>query len=282
MRKLSVGLMVTLLVAAAGVLVVPHVGRGASGDVNIRTFPLQQLLRVDSDNTIGYEQIPEGVPGWYDWYDHAVTKDANNKTGKAYVAPWGYVYNVRTTNPLPKDRVELRDFQGWILSKSTDQWTPIWTTPEPIGGGLWPEDFVHGPILCAGLDTKTDPGSTISTPNVDCHGNAVTGHLWHFFGANANARMRLITPSDVAAVAVRVRARLATTNPRSSLYPGYIVCMGDDWWSAPAGGSASGAGSGRCVTVKSEWRTVVYTTETTAQIAANPLPPINDNLAELF
>lgn len=267
------------IVAALAITIV--LATAASADINTQTSPLTTLLRVDSDPSIGYEQIPEGVPGWYDWYSHAVIKDPADKGALAYAAPWGYIYNVRTGNPLPKDRVEVRDLQEWVLSKSTQAWTALYTKPEPIGGALYPDDFVTGSVVCAKLDTTTDPGSTISSPNVDCNGNPVTMHLWHLFGADANARVKLADPGDVAAITARFRVRLAETNPRSPLYPGYIACAGADWWSAPSGGTVNGAATGRCVTVKAEWRTVLVTTVPIGSILSTP-PPVADNPAELY
>lgn len=250
----------------------------ASASVDLHAWPLQTLLRVDSDPSIGYEQIPHGVPTYYSWYDHAVVTNATDANGYGYANPWGYVYNVATGNPEPTAHVQLRYLQMWTLSKSTGQWTALYASPPNIGGALYPEAFNGSPV-CAALD-YSHAGTVISNPNTDCHGNAVTGRVWHFYpGA---ARAAVVDPSDVAAIAVKVQARISPDDPAWASYPGYVVAVGADWWSAASGGSVNGAGSSRMVTVAERWRDIVWTTEPLSQLATQALPPMSCDPGECF
>jgi hypothetical protein len=249
----------------------------AKATVTLAQEPVAALLQVDS--TMPDEQIPHGVPSYFDWYSHPVVHDAADSHGYAYANPWGQVYDVATGNPLPRDRVEIRDLQMWVLSKSTGQWAALYASPPTISGALYPESY-SGSAIGASIDGTTAPGSIIASPNLRWDGSLVTGYQLHFYPQAARVA---IDPTNVVAVAVAARVRLARTNPASSQYPGLLANVGADFWACATGCSTgSGSGEGRMVTVKGDWRVITYTTETVAQIQTNPLPPIAADPAEEY
>jgi hypothetical protein len=246
----------------------------AQATVTVSEQPIVALLQVDS--TMPDEQIPHGVPSFFDWYSHPVVHDATDVHGYPYADPWGQVYDVATGNPLPRDRVEVRDLQMWVLSKSTGQWTALYSTPPAIGGGLYPETYQGSPVG-ASIDATAAPGSILVSPNIRWDGTLVAGYQFHFFPSIGRVR---IDPADVAAIVVQARVRLAQTNPVSPEYAGLVADVGADFWACPACGTGSGSGEGRMVTVKHDWRVITYTTETLAQLQTNPAPPITADPAE--
>jgi hypothetical protein len=139
-----------------------------------------------------------------------------------------------------------------------------------ISGALYPDDFAHGTTVCASLDRST-PGSVLTSPNVDCNGNPVTGHLYHLY-ANTS-RVWVPDTADVAAVASMVQVRLAPSN-QPGPDPDYVANMGADEWACASGCSTvDGMGESRMKTVTQDWNTFVFSTAdpTTA------LPPLTVN-----
>lgn len=152
------------------------------------------------------------------------------------------------------------------------------STPPPLGGALFPESF-QGASTCGGYDNTTIPGSILISPNVACGGAQVSGYLWHFYPAVARAP--IADPSDIEAIAVSARVRLAQDNPAGPP-PEYVANVGADFWQTATGSANSGSGEGRMVTVQPGWRLLTYTTETPAQIQSNPPPPITADPAEMY
>lgn len=261
----------TKLLIVVALLMLCFVG-SAQADIDIHTWPLQTLLQSDMGLD---EQIPEGVPGYYDWYSKAVVHYVSPAAGYNYLNPWGVIYNVRSGNAYPLDRVEVRDLQEWVFSKSAAQWVPLYPAPPTLGGALFPEAF-NGANIC-GRYANTGDGGILISPNIACGGVQVSGYTWHFYPSVSRAY--LSDPTDVEAVAVQARVRLATTNPASD-DPGYIASVGSDFWTSPAGSTFHGSGQSRFVTVKHDWRTVTYITVPATQLAA--LPPISVDPNELF
>lgn len=265
-----------LLLAFAAIVLtfaITAIATASTADVDIQTWPLQTLMQ----NSMGAdEQIPEGVPGGYDWYDKAVVHYVAPSTAYPYANPWGVVYNARTGNTASLDRVEVTGLQEWTLSASTDQWTALYSSPPTLGGALFPEAF-NGASIC-GRYAFDGTGGILMTPNVACGGTRVSGYTWHFYPATSRALVS--NPSDVAAVAVMARVRLDPSIPATD-DPSYVVAVGSDFWTSPTGSTFHGSGQSRMITVTRDWRTVVYTTVPAAQIAATPLPPVSVDPNEL-
>lgn len=258
--------LIVLIAVLVAVLAVP-----ASADIDIHTWPLQTLLKADMGLD---DQIPEGVPGNYDWYTKGVIHYAAPGSAYPYINPWGVIYNTRTGNTAPLDRVQVTGLQEWTLSATTEQWTPLYPSPPTLGGALFPEAF-NGANIC-GRYAFDGTGGILMSPNIACGGIQVSGYTWHFYPAVARAHPA--NPADVAAIAVTVRVRLDPNTPAGD-NPSYLAAVGSDFWTTPTGSTFHGSGQSRMVTIKRDWRTILYTT---ASPTTQPLPPISADPNELY
>jgi hypothetical protein len=185
-----------------------------------------------------------------------------------------------TTVPVPGGDVTqsvtmtVTGVSATTTSVGLSEMAPFATYSPQIGGALYPESYV-GASICASRDYSV-PGSLITTPNVDCNGNPVTGRLYHLYANTSRAYWP--DPSDVAAVASVVQMRLSPTNPAGP-YPDYIGNMGADEWACASGCSTvDGMGESRFKTITQDWNTFVFST---ADPTTQPLPPISAAASEL-
>ena len=238
--------------------------------------PLATLLQVDI--SMPHEQIPAGVPSNYSWWAVPVIQAGNNP-GSAFVNanPWGQVYESNLGNPYPGDKVEVRDLQAWVLSKATNTWSALYSTPPTIGGAEFPQNF-QGSSVGGNIDTKSDPGAIEVAPD--------PGRLFHFY---PNVARATVNPTDINGVISVARVRLADQNEKNPC-PGLIANVGFDYWAGPTSGTVAGCGQGRFKIVKRDWRVLTFTTLTLSQIqamhlgstGAPPVPPVTFDNGELY
>jgi hypothetical protein len=216
---------------------------------------------------------PDGVPSYYSWYTSAAQPGWGNspRTDWNAVTAWGQVYAVEGWRPqqAPNTRVQIKDNQLWILSKSTGKWTQ--TQLSGVQGGAFASDF--GNNGATGVTTKDESanGGGLSVTA----GNGYNYHFWP--GARA-----VMNPTDIGGVYSVFQGRLILDNPNGSddrSQAKYIASGGADYWrsvDAPFANDWSnngGVGGGRFKTVTNTWQSYSFATLTPEQLLGNP-PPI--------
>ena len=240
-------------------------GGGSSGPADPYAFN-DSIVNAPND------AHPDGVPNYYSWYTSAAQPGWGNDPRKDWnaVTAWGQVYAVEGFSPeqAPDTRVQLRNDQLWILSKSTNVW---YRAQAPgIQGGAFASDF--GNNGATGVTTKDESanGGGISVTA----GNGFNYHFWP--GARAT-----MNPYDIAGIYSKFEARLVEDVPggvddRSQAH--YIASSGADYWRSVDAPFASdwsnngGVGGGRFKTVTNDWQTYSYSSLAPSVIASNPPP----------
>jgi len=231
----------------------------------------------DSDPGVPNDAHPDGVPQDYSWYHSAAQPGWMNgpRTDWHAATAWGQVYAVEGWHPeqAPNTRVQLRDDQLWILSKSSGKWTEV--QPPGIQGGAFRSDFGNNGSTGVTTKDETNNGGGLSVTA----GNGFNYHFWP--GARAT-----IDPTDIAGVYSVFQARLVTddvTKPDDRAQARYIASGGADYWRSTTAAWASdwsnngGINGGRFKTVDSDWKTYSMQTLTADQMAANP-PPVKERI----
>ena len=226
----------------------------------------------DSDQGIPNEGKPDGVPNYYSWYSSAAQPGwmNNPRTDWHSITDWGQVYAVENWHPeqAPNTRVQLRDDQLWILSKSTGKWTEA--QYPGIQGGAFRSDF--GDNGGRGITTKDESnnGDGLSVTA----GNGFNYHFWS--GQRAN-----IDPTDIAGIYSVFQARLIQddlTKPDDRALAHYISSGGADYWRSQDAGWKSdwsnngGVNGGRFKIVTNDWQSFSMETLSSDQMIANPPP----------
>jgi hypothetical protein len=227
-------------------------GPGTSGS------PAQARLLL-SDMLNPSEELPAGVPQWYDWSGHPRTRSlAPLRDYRAFTA-WGQLYQCAGAPPAPAAAIDLRDLQAWVLPRGSRRWRRIQFSSD-LGGAAFAEDYA-GPAA---------PGRfSASRSNTSAH--VVPGRNFHFW---PQAGRVSLNAHDVAAVTVALEAQLAPTHARAAA-PCFVLSVGGDLWqSLTAQTGVSDVGIGRFKRVESRWRLFTMTTASAATLQRSPLPLI--------
>lgn len=254
------------------------------------------LALAHADITQPGDSQPHGVPTSFSWYAQGVVTNAADSNNWYAGNPWGQVYAVASGNsPLGPNGeplyVDLRNQYAWVLSKSTNQWIPLYKNadgaarPDKLGGALYPEDFSGSPI--AGNVTRNADGSeTVAPKPADEATVTAKGYLFHFYPGESRAGVPGATlggtSTDVAAVCSTAEVRLDPSNVATSYAPGLIANVGFDWWEFFGGGPANGAGESRFKTVTTSWRLLTFCTLSGDQWTTAPPLPLTVDASELF
>jgi hypothetical protein len=266
-------LMLALAAACAAMCLVPGdavaqaVGASAGGGhplggPGLASTATQTRLLL-SDMSQPSQEMPAGVPSWYDWAEHPRAHPISSlmRTFHAFTA-WGQLYQCAGARPTPGAEVELRDLQAWALLRGAHQWRRIQFSSD-LGGAAFAEDY----------DGPTVPGRYAASLTATS-ARLVSGHNFHFW---PDAGRVDLTASDVAAVTVALEARLES-KPKAAA-PCLALSVGGDMWrslTATAGGSESGdVGIGRFKRVESHWRLFTMTTASARVLNQTPVPPMS-------
>jgi len=230
------------------------------GAARISTAAQTQLLL--SDMSEPSQELPQGVPVWYDWAERPRTHQVVPLGSFRAFTAWGQLYRCAGTSASAGATVDLRDLQTWVLLRGSSQWRRIQFSSY-LGGAAFAEDYA-GPTV-AGRYSASSSGTSAQL---------VSGHNFHFW---PDAGRVNLNAEDVAALTVAVEARLKPTREPGT--PCFVLSVGGDVWkslTAPAGGSNSeDVGIGRFKQVERHWRLFTMTTATAERLRKHPLPPIS-------
>jgi Bacterial Ig domain len=237
--------------------------------------PTSLAAQIAADMQGLNEGNPQGVPLTWDWAVGPVLGAGNiPPSGWTASTSWGVVYVASQGNPATNTRVNIRNQQLWILSKSKGIWALVQNTSQP-DGGAYLEDF-SGDSSIPG-DVRYEPDGTIS---VTAGMGAWAGYNYHFYPAIRGS----INPTDIAGVVSLVEARLILNNPslpddRGTAH--YLLGAGADYWPSVSGSLPSSyngvvppVANGKMKYVETGWRSFAMTTMTQTDLVNNP-PPID-------
>ena len=226
----------------------------------------------DSDRGVPNDAHPDGVPSNYSWYDSAAQPGWGNspRTDWHAATALGAVYAVEGWHPelAPNTRVQLRDDQLWILSKSSGKWYQAQSPT--IEGGAFRSDFAG------------NAGKGITTKDESANGGGLSvtagdGFNYHFW----SGRRADIDPTDIAGVYTVFQARLIQddlSKPDDRPSAHYLAGGGGDYWKSQDAGwlpdwSANGGiNGGRMKFVTNNWGSYSMETLSADQMIANPPP----------
>jgi hypothetical protein len=227
-----------------------------------------------------HEGAPHGVPTYWSWAQHPDLGAVTPPAGMSSITGWGQIY-ADASNAHPANvRVELRNMETYVWSKSNHAWTRVQADPH-VDGGHFVEDFAGNSAIPTDLRAEPDGGNSTGM---------VSGYNFHFWPAAG--RGTLPNPSDIGAVYTTVQARLILDNPAgpdNRSQARYLANMGGDWWrttTAPFGDGTNNPaiGEGRFTYLTPNWTAIDFYTGgpvvsapnswTETQLLNSP-PPIN-------
>jgi len=226
----------------------------------------------DSDRGVPNDAHADGVPSNYSWYESSAQPGWGNspRTDWHAATALGAVYAVEGWHPdqAPNTRVQLRNDQLWILSKSSGKWTEA--QYPTIQGGAFRSDFAGN--AGKGITTKDESnnGGGLSVTAGD-------GFNYHFWaGQRAN-----IDPNDIGGVYSVFQARLVQddlSKPDDRALAKYLAGGGGDWWRDQNASWSSnwdnngGINGGRLKFVANDWKSFSMETLSATQMELNPPP----------
>lgn len=208
--------------------------------------------------TLPSEAVPRGAD-MYGWSQTSAVVfganpvDANTPTwwtGNRYpvwpnLTAWFTIYRVAGTRPIWNSRVEIKNLQVWIKSKSTGNWTLFDEVMKPLGAE-YPESFV-GASKARNVRDELSGGISVR-PSVDFN-----SHGW--------GNTKEINVSDLGSILIQMDSRVILDDPNNGdtrlNRDNYVINVGADW-RPPIGQDqkqALDAFDGRYIKVLPDWRT---------------------------
>jgi hypothetical protein len=235
------------------------------GTSPVSTSPVTAAM-IGADMTDPNTVFPAGVPSSWSWYAGPEVKAGNTPpAGYDSMTAWGTVYPASTGTSDKNTRVELRNEETWIYSKSQSKWEEIQSSVAP-NGSLYYEDLSGNATFPANLRIESDGGLSVKM---------VPGYTFQFFPQGSRPT---IDPSDIGGVVTTVDARLVVDNPAlpdDTADAHYIVDSGGDYWMTPTAPYPDNAEifTSRYNTISTSWTTICASTLSASQLNGN-LPPV--------
>ena len=235
-------------------------GRSAAQTVGVDTAALGKVV---GDISLPGEGYPFGIPSSYSFYSGPEVDNPLPPSGISAATAWGVIFEAAEGSPATNTRVEVRNEQLHLWSKSRQQWVVYQATAAPSGSDYYDPDA--GPLAnrsyAAALRREPDGGVSVKMN----HGS------WFHFWPNRVS----IPASDVGGLFTTFEARLVKDNPNGpddAASARYLAAPGADWWANktapwPANRQAL---YGRFGYVTSAWRSFSGSTWSAAQIVQQP------------
>lgn len=170
------------------------------------------------DSTGNHDDVAKGLPSYYDWAQHGrVSYDWWPDWTRALIG-WGQIYEGQS-NQSVNTRVEIKDFEVWVLSKQ-GVWSQMQSTTA-VDGAAYRADFQGDVNKPADIRTESDGGVSVK---------ADAEYNFHFWPTSGRAS---VDPANVAGVFSTYRTRLVMDNPNGPddrARASYIAGVGLDAW----------------------------------------------------
>lgn len=236
--------------------------------------PLGVQTIID-DMTLPHEAKLSGVPTSYDWGSGPRIGWGNNPPDDWHaVTGWGQIYREDGSTIPANTRVQIRNFEVYLLKKSDWSWVKLLDSDDlGIGGGAYVENFND--------DANKEP-------NVRDEGNQSVsvkleyGYNYHFWPKTRAS----IDPNNVGALFCVYEARLILGDPNGTDDRGQARllagCGGDYWRDLSAQWKSDWSNNGdfaigRMKFVTNDWHYfTVCTYDPIQNVGDNPPPPVGD------
>nr|WP_249137664.1 hypothetical protein [Bradyrhizobium canariense] len=219
-------------------------------------------------NTAGNsEGFPLGVPSYYSWYSGKTGSSSSPPSDFSAVTGWGQIYPMAgqpiDSNPA---NVQIANFETWVHLTS-GSWVKVQDQATgSIGGAQYVADF-SGNSNVPWQETKLADG----TVSVVAPLSGYNDHFWPGGGRGT------YTPGTIDGV--YVQASMKTDDPNEHL----VANLGADWWRSATATylyengvfvNNPGVGMSDWVELTTEWKPLYFTSMSTAQLQADPPPPL--------
>jgi hypothetical protein len=203
------------------------------------------LLDVDGP----HEGPLHGVPSSYSWAQHGVVVDPTDSQNCAALTGWGLIYADANASEPSGVRVEIKDMESYVFSRSQQRWLRTQGTTQ-VDGWHFAEDVNQNSGIAPDLRTEPDGGTSTAMPS---------GYNMHFWPVGSRGS---VTAGDVAAEFTTYRVRLIGPDAAQARY---LANAGADWWTtmtAPYGNGQNnpGVGQGRFVYLSTGWQAINFWT----------------------
>ncbi|HZQ57301.1 MAG TPA: hypothetical protein VFA84_04670 [Acidimicrobiales bacterium] len=203
--------------------------------------PVNSTARIAYGMDGPHEALVSGVPASWSWGSHPTVDDPVDALHYGAVAGWGQVYaQAGAGEPAQGSvRVELKNMQLYVWSKSGHQWQQVQASARP-DGSHYAESFSSN--ASSGTDWRAEPDGGTSS-------SMVSGFNLHFWpGARGT-----VSPGDVGGVYVTFQARLIGPAAGSAKY---LANAGADWWASTSASypQNAGVGEGRFMFLSPAWQ----------------------------
>jgi hypothetical protein len=188
---------------------------------------------------------PHGVPTYYSWQSVPEVDDATDASAQPLTIPWGQIYADCTATEPTNVRIELRNIEEWLWSKSQSKWVEVATSPT-VNGGHFSECFCGSDGPQPNWRQESDGGISSTM---------VAGYNLHFWTTAGRVPIQL-PASGIGAVYSTFEARLILddpTGPNNLAQAKYLANAGADWWSANGAQNPS-PGMGRFTYLTTSWQ----------------------------
>ncbi|RMD82881.1 MAG: hypothetical protein D6815_08040 [Candidatus Dadabacteria bacterium] len=175
---------------------------------------------IIDDATLPHQARLHGVPLDFPWALGPFTTAGNNPPSNfTALTGWGQVYEAANGNRARNTRVQIRNFQAYVLSIQDGQWHLL-QNPAAVIGGAWREDFQGNVSVPADVRPEIDGGISAKVGG---------GYNFHFFPDTRAS----ISPNDFGGVFVTTQARLILDDPSGRddrAKARYLLNLGADYW----------------------------------------------------
>jgi hypothetical protein len=226
-------------------------------------------LDMIAQNTPGYsEGFPAGVPKTYSWCNGASRPPGNGEPPPDFTAvtALGSIFpkfgEPEYSNPDAK--VIVANAKTYVHLHATNEWTLVQNQSEDeIAGAHFDTNASRNTGVEMKIEPQPDGAIIISSPP--------PGHNDAFWIVKRG------TYEAGAVDAVYVQMDMKTTDPKLKL----VANVGADWWRGPdtayEQGASRGAGNSNWMELSTDWSTLLFYSESTAHLTADPPPPLAES-----
>jgi hypothetical protein len=258
-----------LIAALVAVAVAP----AASNRPSPLRLSLTSTQTINSVDKIVYdmkccnEGHPHGVPPSYSWYNGpVVVAGSTPPRGYRAVIAWGTLYADSSNTHVSNVRVEMRNIEFFVWSKSRRTWIQV-EGSRVVGGRHFPESFQGNSSVPASLRREPDGGVSVTMVN---------GYNFHFWPDVGRAA---INPADLGGVFTTYEARLILDNPTgpdNRAGARLLADAGGDYWQSTTASYPNNRAAmiGRYGYLTSAWKAFNSHAWTEPQVRQHP-PPLD-------
>jgi hypothetical protein len=243
-----------LLAALSLSLLALSASPAAAADACRSAIPLAAQRGALADMAQPSEAMPDraGSPE-YDWMSRGRVRLGNKPGRLRMILPWSVIM-ATPDNRVDHARVELRNPQLLVLSRTTGEWRRLLAS-DAVEGGYYAHDMV---TKIKDLPVETDGGGSA----IEADGRLVA-HFW------PQTRRQPIDPQDVAGLLVSIEARIDPADYAAGA--DYVMNVAADYWLDEKAKwdnykSGSDAAVSRMKRLTPEWRTFYMTTADAAAL----------------